>query len=253
MFAPEDLTTDGFLGGRVRILQPRTGYRAATDPVLLAAAVAVTTGQEVLELGTGAGVASLCLSARVPGLRLTALELQSAYADLARRNADANGVALEVIEGDVAAPPASLRTRSFDHVMANPPYYSDGAGTAAADAGREAALREVTPLDHWIDLALRRLRPGGWLWIIQAADRLPDLCAALQARAGDVVVLPIVPRQGRRAGRVILRARKGGKGPFRLASPFVMHDGDTHQADGDDYAAAARAVLRDGADLILDP
>ncbi len=249
MFGPDDLTTDGFLGGRVQVLQPRTGYRAATDPVLLAASVSAATGQQVLELGIGAGVASLCLSARVTGMRLTGLELQPAYADLARRNATANGASLEVIEGDVAKPPAPLRTQSFDHVMANPPYFANGAGTVAADPGRETALREVTPLAQWVDLALRRLRPGGWLWMIQAADRLPDMLNELQGRAGDIAVLPVAPRQGRPAGRVIVRARKGGKGPFQLCAPLIMHDGAAHQSDGDDYSADAKAVLRDGAPL----
>ncbi|MGB7263813.1 MAG: methyltransferase, partial [Albidovulum sp.] len=87
MFGANELTEDGFLGGRLRISQPRDGYRAAMDPVLLAAAVPARAGDTVLELGCGAGVASLCLASRVPGLALTGLELQSGYAALARANA----------------------------------------------------------------------------------------------------------------------------------------------------------------------
>ena len=48
-----DLTDDGFLGGRLRILQPRVGYRAATDPVLLAAAVPAKPGQRALNWAAG--------------------------------------------------------------------------------------------------------------------------------------------------------------------------------------------------------
>jgi tRNA1(Val) A37 N6-methylase TrmN6 len=59
MFGPEEITTDGFLGGRLTIAQPVAGYRAAADPVLLAAAVQARPGQAVLDLGCGAGVASL--------------------------------------------------------------------------------------------------------------------------------------------------------------------------------------------------
>ena len=55
-----DLTDDGFLDGRLRILQPKAGYRAATDPVLLAAFAPAEPGQSVVELGCGTGVASLC-------------------------------------------------------------------------------------------------------------------------------------------------------------------------------------------------
>ena len=249
MFDRNDLTEDGFLGGRLRMLQPKTGYRAATDPVLLAASVPARSGEAALELGCGAGVASLCLAARVPGLKLAGVERQAAYADLARRNAAANGVEFEVIEADLASLPAALRAQSFDHVLANPPYFRSGEGTGAADNGREAAFREETPLSAWVQVGLRRLRPGGWLTMIHLAERLPELLAALQGKAGSIAVLPIAPRAGRPASRVILRARKGGRGAMVLLAPFILHDGVKHLQDGDDYSAAARAVLRDGAAL----
>lgn len=249
MFAAEELTDDGFLGGRLRILQPRAGYRAATDPVFLAATVAAQPGQSVLELGCGAGVASLCLAARVPGLMQAGLELQPPYADLARRNAARNGLALEVIEGDLAAMPAALRARNFDHVIANPPYYAANGGTAAADPGRETALREATPLAEWVAAGLRRLHPGGWLTIIQEADRLPDLLVALVKGAGSITVLPLTAREGRPAGRVIVQARKGGRGRFTLAASLLLHDGAAHDGDRDSHTDKVAAILRKGAAL----
>jgi tRNA1(Val) A37 N6-methylase TrmN6 len=248
MFRPDELTDDGFLGQRLRILQPRQGYRAATDPVLLAAAVPAHSGQSVLELGCGAGVASLCLAARVPGLRLAALERQPAYAALARGNASRNRIDLTVVEGDLAAMPDDLR-RPFDHVIANPPYFATGDGTPADDPGREAAQREDTPLAVWIDAATRRLAPGGWLTLIHLAARLPDVLAASDGRLGSLSVLPLAPRLDRAASRVILRARKGGRAGFRLLAPMILHDGTTHDGDRDSFSAEARAVLRDGADL----
>ena len=217
--------------------------------MLLAAAVPAAAGQAVLELGCGAGVASLCLGHRVAGLRLVGLELQPAYAALARRNAAANGQAFEVHEGDLAAMPAELRAQEFDHVIANPPYFGAGSGTPARDPGRETAQREATPLRVWIETGLRRLRPGGWITLIQSAERLPEMLVAIAPRAGSVTVLPITPRATRPAGRVILPARKGGRGRFRLLAPFVLHGGAAHLRDGDDYAPAARAVLREGAAL----
>lgn len=146
MFDPADLSDDGFLGGRLRLLQPKAGYRAATDPVLLAAAVPARAGENALELGCGAGAAALCLAARVPGLAVTGLERQPAYAALARENAARNGLALTVIEGDLAHLPAALRERSFDHVLANPPYYpAGGAGSAACGERRAGGVPAAGP------------------------------------------------------------------------------------------------------------
>ena len=250
MFAAQELSRDLFLGGRLRLLQPVKGYRAGIDPVLLAAAVPARTGESALELGLGAGVASHCLAARVPGLVLAGLELQPDYAALARANAECNHVALEVVEGDVAGMPAALKARRFDHVLMNPPYFAGGR-PPAADLGREAGRGGALPLAAWVEAAARRLVPGGWLTVIQRAERLPALLAALEGRLGCTEVLPVAPRAGRPARLVILRARQGRRGPFRLLAPLVLHEGAHHERDGESFGPAAQAVLREGAALLF--
>jgi len=244
-----ETTCDAFLGGRVQILQPRHGYRAATDPVFLAAACPAKSGARVLELGCGVGVASLCLAARVPGLTLVGVERQAAYAALARRNAETAGADLSVVEADLARLPADLRQQGFDHVLANPPFFAHGDGTAARDAGREAANREATPLADWIATARARLVPMGWLTLIHTAARLPDCLVALQDGFGAITVLPMQPRPGREASRILVRARKGAHAPFRLLPPFVVHGSATHPGDAPDFTEAAESVLRHGAAL----
>lgn len=241
-----DLTHDAFLGGRVHAWQPAKGYRAGTDPVLLAAACPAQAGDQVLELGCGVGVASLCLAARVDGLTLVGVERQHVYAELASRNAREADVALEVVEADLADLPTDLWQQSFDHVLANPPYFPPGAGSAAEDAGREVALREATPLAVWIATAHARLKPKGWLTLIQRTDRLPDVLAALEG-FGSISVLPLQSRAGRPPGRFLLRARKAGRAPFEQLAPLLMHDGAAHLKDGDSYSNEASGILRDGA------
>lgn len=238
------LTDDGFLGGRLRILQPAQGFRASTDAVLLAAACPAAEGQSVLDLGCGAGTAALCLGARVPGLALAGLEVQPGYADLARVNAARNRIALDVTPGDVALMP--LR-RSFDHVICNPPYYA-GSGTPAADPGRALAMQESLPLAVWTRAARARLVPGGWLTLILRADRLAETLAALEG-FGAIAVLPLAPREGRAAQRVLVRARKGARSPLRLLAPLVLHAVPAHDGDREDLTAEAAAILRDAAPI----
>lgn len=245
-FAENDLTHDAFLGGKVHLWQPRKGYRAATDPVLLAAACPAKTGQTVLELGCGVGTASLCLRSRVD-VRLSAIELQPAYADLARRNATEANYEMEVIDADLSQLPTDIRTRSFDHVILNPPYY--GPGTASPDSGRDKALREHTPLSTWIDTALRRAGPKGCVTVIHLTERLGDLIEMLNSRAGLIEIKPIVSRLGKPAGRVLLRAQKGRAPKTILHNPLVLHDGLHHERDGDDYSATAAEILRHGRHL----
>ena len=239
------LTRDVFLNGKFHLWQPRDGYRAATDPVLLAAAVPARPGQSVLELGCGAGAALLALASRVPDLALNGIERQEAYAELARRNLAENGRDGQIVTGDLAAMPPPLRV-AFDHVLANPPYYRP-TDPAARDSGRAQALREETPLANWIDAALRRCKPGGTITVIHLIDRLPHLLTLAHDRGSALSVRPITARAPRAAGRVLLQIRKGSRAPFALLPPLVMHEGDAHLRDGDDFSPLARAVLRDGA------
>ncbi|NVK14144.1 MAG: methyltransferase [Rhodobacteraceae bacterium] len=248
-FSDDELTRNGFLGGRVQLWQPVRGYRAGVDPVLLAAAVPARAGEAVLELGCGAGQALLCLGARVQGLSLAGVELQAPYAELARRNAQANSQVIDVFEADLSALPEVLKQCQFHHVIANPPYYKAGAHSQARDDGRKVALGEGTPLSDWITTAARRLAPKSYLHMIQRADRLPDMLAGCNGVLGSIEVLPLAPRHSRAAELVILRARKGGRADFRLHAPLILHEGCRHERDGESYRPEISAILRDGAAL----
>lgn len=245
------LTQDGFLGGRLALWQPEKGYRAGIDPVLLAAAVTAQPGDSVLDLGCGAGAAMFCLATRVNRLDLTGIERQESYANLARRNAEENFIDARVHIADLTALPPEVKAAHFDHVIMNPPYHEAGRRTGARDAGREQALAEDTPLEAWIDAAARRLAPRGYMWMIQSATRLPDILGALDDRLGSIVVKPVCAREGRAARLVLVCARKGGRGDFRLAAPLILHEGAAHGGDGESYRRETAAVLREGAHLPL--
>lgn len=245
-FADDDLTRDSFLNGRLHLLQPRDGYRAGIDPVLLAAAIPAKAGETVLELGCGAGTALLCLAARVPGLSLTGIEIQSAYAELARRNAEALGQSVAIYTADLTSPPDPVRQQQYRHVFANPPYFEADARTGARDPGRETALAESQPLVAWVEQAARRLAPKGYLHMIQRVERLPEIMAACLGKLGSIEVLPVAARQSRAPDLILLRARKGGRAAFRLLPSFVLHIGDRHLHDGDSFRPEVQAILRDG-------
>jgi tRNA1(Val) A37 N6-methylase TrmN6 len=147
--------------------------------------------------------------------------------------------------------PPQVTEESFDQVMMNPPYHLPAQATTSADPGREAALFEDTPLAAWIDAATRRLKPRGYLTVIQKAERLPEILAGMDDRLGSILVKPLAPRTGRAAALVLVQARKGGRGAFRLAAPLILHEGAAHVGDKDSYRRDVSAILRTGAHLPL--
>jgi tRNA1(Val) A37 N6-methylase TrmN6 len=247
--ANEGIGEDRLLGGRVRLLQRASGYRAAIDPVLLAAAVPARGRQRVLDLGVGNGAAALSLAARLPEIAVTGLELRGEAADLARRGAALNGWQnrITIIEGDVAAPPPALHPGAFDHVMANPPYLEAGRGNRPPEAGRAAAHVEgEADLARWIECGVAMVRRKGSVTLIHRADRLDRLLALMAGHLGEIVVFPLWPGRGPRpAKRVIVRGRKGVRAPLTLSPGLVLH-----RPDGS-YTDEAEAVLRAAAPLSL--
>lgn len=239
---------NSLLGGQVGLYQPEGGYRVAVDPVLLAASVPAASTGRLLDIGTGAGAAALCFAHRVPGSRVTGLELQPEMAALARRNVELNDMKgrVAILEGDLLRPPGELEGGGFDHVIANPPYLPAERADPPPDASKAVANVEGEAiLADWVDFAIRMTKPKGAVTFIHRADRLDELLTLLHGRAGGIVVFPLWPKTGREAKRVIVRARPGVKTPMRLSHGLILHEEDGGYTDD------ALSILRDGGALTL--
>ena len=235
------------LDGRVVLRQPVEGaLRATIDPVLLAAAVPARPGERVLEAGCGAGPGFLCLAARVPGLRVAAVERDPDLAALARGNAALNDLApdrVEVVAGDVQDLALARRLGPCAHGFANPPWWTDGT-TPPAPLRRGATHGEGLDLLAWAGFLSAGVAPGGTVTLILPAARFAAGLAALEAAGcGAPLLIPLWPRQGVAAKRVILQVRKARRGPAQVLPGLVLH------GPGQGFTAAAEAILRDGAGL----
>jgi tRNA1(Val) A37 N6-methylase TrmN6 len=88
------------------------------------------------------------------------------------------------------------------------------------------------------------IAPRGSLTLILPAARFDVAAAAMRAAGfGAMELVPLWPRAGIAAKRVLLRARKGARGPAKILPGLVLHETDGH------FTEAAEAVLRNAAPL----
>lgn len=249
----ENVSEDLFLGDALTVHQPRSGYRAGTDAVLLAATLAPElVGEEtVLDVGSGVGVVGLCVAVRCPGARVVLLEREPKLAALARHNVDHNNLSarVSVVETDIsratgALDAAGIASETFAFVLANPPYHEAGRSTTAGNHLRAASHQmPQDALEIWARFMNRMAAPGGRAAMIHKVEALPRILSAFEGRFGGVNILPIYARTDEPAIRVIVSGIKGSRAPISIKPGLILHGPD--QA----FLPEIEAVFRHGAAL----
>lgn len=232
---PADWTDDAFLGGAFQAWQPRSGYRAGLDALLLAAAT--PPSERFLEAGCGAGVAMLAIAHWQPRAHGVGVERLAWLAELAQRNCARSAMSdrLAVVSGDVLDP--SMPLGGFDVIACNPPFDDGRLGRPPAP-NKQHSHRTEHPLDVWVRRLADRLTGGGRLVMIHRADQLSTLLAAFEGRLGGIQARPLHPHLGQSASRILVFAVKGSRAPLRLLPGLTLHE-----ADGG-YTAPVDAALR---------
>jgi release factor glutamine methyltransferase len=152
--------------------------RHDTEVLVAEAVKRVGPDGAILDIGLGSGCIAIALAKRLPRAAVCGVEQSTAALQVARQNAERNGVSLEMVEGSLFEP---LAGRRFDLIVSNPPYIP-----TADLATLEPEVRDFEPrgaLDGGADgLAFYRamipasrvhLNPGGWLLVEIGIDQGP--------------------------------------------------------------------------------
>lgn len=233
------------LDKRLKLLQVPDGFRTSMDSVFLAAACKAKGGDHILDMGCGVGGAGLAVLRRVEGARLTGVDIQEDHVELAQKNVGLNemGGAAEFVCSDIRA---FKPETSFDHVICNPPYLEAGAHTMSPSEKKARALghlEEDISTQTWLDLGFRFLKSRGTLSIIHRADQIDKIMLGLKSRFGNIETIPLWPRDGQDAKRVIVRAVKDRNGPAQIRAGIVLHEEDgSYTARADDILRGMQAI-----------
>ena len=244
----DEITKNSFLGGGIEIWQPKKGYRAGIDPILLAASVNVSEGQKVLDLGCGVGTASFAIGYRVKNVELYGIEIQKVFADLADLNSKENGIEFQVECTNISNLSSNITSKNFDHVIANPPYFDRKSSVRGINLSKEKSFGDTRPISEWLKVAAKRAKPKGFVHFIVRSDRLMEIFTNMPNSLGSLVITPVISRKNENAKLTILHAKKNGRAGLIISSPIVLHPLESDSREK--YVPEVEKVFRNGASLI---
>lgn len=223
-------TLDRLLGGRLRLIQARAGYRCSVDAVLLASFARLRKGNRILDLGTGSGVVALLLALRHPGVEIVGVEIQPSLARRAERNVVLNGLQdrIHVVREDVRRLGRSLAPESFDGAVCNPPYWPVDAGRLNRNDEKTGARHEAMgTLRDFLRAAAFAVKQGGRTGVVYPAARLAELFQSLRAEGMEPKRLRVAHARPDGDGDLVLvEAVRGGGEGLRILPPLVLYGGD---------------------------
>lgn len=237
-------TDDKFLGGSLLIRQPKLGFRAGTDAVLLASCIN-SDGGKILDVGSGVGTALLCAGFRHPKSQLYGIELQPKMVELAKHNAKYNNLSATFYCTSILDKNPDIPRVYFDHVITNPPFYQEDASHPSPHENKNTAHIQSVDLNVWIEQCIKFVAPKGNLSIIHRTDRLDEIISSLHNKLGAIEIIPLWSRKNEDAKRVIVNAKKGYKTGLKLKPGLVLHDlGRQFTSDANNILAHGSSILR---------
>jgi len=217
-------TKDKFLGGKIKILQPKNGFRTSLDSIFLAASINLKKNNSILELGCGVGTILCCLMKREKNIEVYGVEIQKSISEIAKKNLKENNFNGRILNSDIKKLPKEISNRCFDQIIFNPPYLCNNVFFDTKNYSKQISIKEnhIT-LKDWIEIALKRCVDGGEISFIHRTERLGEILEAFSSKAGYIRILPIFSKKNKNSGRIIIKAKKGSKSNLIILPPLIVH------------------------------
>lgn len=231
------LTVEDLGRAGLKLWQDSEGYRYGTDTVLLAwfASSFVRRSRRrasMLELGSGNGAGALLVAGRIPEADIDAVEINPSSYELLKKNIDGNGLAGRITpyNADIRDLPQEIRSKQYDVVFFNPPYYNVMNGPASKRTGSGGArlggrFEENGDLTDFVKAAASRaVQSSGHIVMVMQGQRLPDTMTAL-AGCGikPVALMSVHPLADRNASVFLISGKKGGSGTdMKILPPLIL-------------------------------
>jgi tRNA1Val (adenine37-N6)-methyltransferase len=244
----EDETIDEILGGKLRIVQKKKGYRFSLDAFLLAHFIRLKKDDHIIDLGTGSGIIAIIISARKECGRAVGVDIQEELVDMAKRSVEVNALTdkVEMHQGDIRHIEHLLPSLSFDVAIFNPPYRKLKSGRINANNQKSIARHEIKgTLNDFLHASMYVLKKFGRVYLIYPATRMVELLSSMKAIGIEPKRIQIVHSYSVSRGEfVLVEGIKGGREELEVMPPLFVYTEDG------DYTDAMSSVFRELSDLV---
>ena len=239
----DDLQYKGY-----KIIQKINGFKYGTDSVLLVKFTLCSLEKKIgrcqqlsapkpvlVDLGTGSGIMPLLLGGRGAFRKISGLEIQHEYADMAARSVIRNGLTdeIEIVEGDIRNAVRIYGKASTDCVITNPPYKKAGSGLPNATDSLTIARHEMLcRLEDVIAAAAGILKPRGYFFMIHRPERLADTIEQMPLhRLEPKRIRFVYPKPDRAPSMFLIMATKQGGRDLHIEKPFLLMDAEGNETE----------------------
>ena len=222
-------TVDSILKGKISIIQLKHGFRFGFDAVFLAAFVNGFLQKykkkdvSLADIGSGVGTISLIIAYKNEKIKLTAIENNHQYLELAKENISNNNLKNQIkpLNSDIFKTNKTL-VNTFDIVVSNPPFYKEYKNRSKNKL--ENYDKVMKNLELWINSSVKLLNSKGIIFLIITSEILDLVLHHLREKTGSFKIFPFWPNHKKSSKRIILVARKGGASSTELMAGLKLYN-----------------------------
>lgn len=213
---------------RLDLYQLENGYCYNSDSLFLYSFIRrfLKNNTKLLDIGTGCGILGL-LCARDFKIDLSLSEINDTMAKIALINAENNGIACNMIYGDIL----ESSVEKFDYIISNPPFYRKDIIDSKNDFLFLARQSENLPLQSLLRFVKSTLKPNGMFIFCYDAKEIKNVFSAIIDVGFNVDEMSFVyPRENKNANLVMIMCRRS-KSQTKILPPLYNFIGDKHSKE----------------------